>query len=93
MRVLHAANTGSRDVLGVLGTDYSRTYLEAKGLQGRELDETIDSARRVIVGRIEDNPSNFTDAEQRYARLVKSAGDMRAAIGAIGFSLRSVGSV
>jgi len=94
LRVIEVANTGSRDVLGVLlGSDYGRSYLESKGLRGRELDETITSARRVVVERINNNPTKFTESERRYARLYRSAGEMNAAIGAISFSLRSVGRV
>jgi hypothetical protein len=91
LRVAKLATDGSRDALAALGSDYGRALLESKGLEGRYLDETLASAKRVIVEHALANPGRHTEAELKSAAIYRSAGEFNAAIAAADFAVRHEG--
>jgi hypothetical protein len=79
-RVAQLAERGSREAIGVLNSSYGRAALEAKGLQGRELDETLASARLAIAQTATENSGRHTASELTASQLLKSAGDLDGAV-------------
>jgi hypothetical protein len=86
-RVAQLAERGSRDAIGALNSPYGRALLETRGLQGRELDETLNSARLVVAQSAPDNAGRHTESELAAAQLLKSAGDLEGAVIASSFAL------
>jgi hypothetical protein len=91
LRVAQVASTGSRDAVSVLGSDYGRALLSTKGLEGRDLEAALDSAKRIIVESALDNPGRHTEAELKAAQLYHATGELDAAVGAASFALGSQG--
>jgi hypothetical protein len=86
-RVAQLAERGSRDAISVLNSPYGRSLLETKGLEGRDLDETLASARLVVAQTAVDNPGRHTEPELTAAQLLKSTSDLEGAIVASSFAL------
>ncbi len=87
VRVAQLAERGSRDAIGALNSSYGRALLESKGLEGRELDETLASARLVVAQTATDNTGRHTESELAAAQLLKAASDLDGAIMASSFAL------
>lgn len=86
-RVAQLAEGGSRDAIGVLNSPYGRALLETKGLHGRDLDDTLASARLVVAQTATDNSGRHTAGELAAARLLTSASDLEGAVVASSFAL------
>ena len=78
-----------RDAVAALGSDYARALLSAWGLEGRYLDETLASAKRVIAESAADHPGRHTEAELKSAAIYRAAGELDAAVGAADFAVRA----
>jgi hypothetical protein len=92
MAAIHrVAERGSRDAVAALGSDFGRALIESRGLVGRDLDDALSSARKVIVETAETNKARHTPAELRAARLWKSVGELDAATAAASFALGTAG--
>ncbi len=92
LRVAKLAEDGSRDSLGVLNSSYGRTLLSARGMEGRDLEDALSSARRIIAeSALEHGEARHTPSEIRAAKLYRSAADLEAVIGAASFALAHMG--
>lgn len=78
-RVAQLAERGSRDAISILNSPYGRAALEAKGLQGRDLDETLASAR-LAVAQTATESGRHTAGELAAAQLLKSASDLEGSV-------------
>jgi hypothetical protein len=91
MRVAKLAESGSRDALGALNSSFGRALLETRGLAGRDLDDTLASAQRIIVQSAADNPGRHSEAELKAAALYVATGELDGAVGAASFALSAQG--
>jgi hypothetical protein len=91
LRIANIAASGSRDALGALNSDYGRALLRSRGMEGRDLDEALTSARRVIAETALENPGRHSEKELAAARLYRSTGELANAVAASSFYLGHIG--
>jgi hypothetical protein len=84
---LGIARSGSREALAVmLRSPFGRSLLEARGLRGRELEQTLSSARTIAAERTLDEGA--TERERAAAAALKRLGEFSSVRGAASIGRR-----
>jgi hypothetical protein len=81
-RVMRIAQTGSRDATAVLFSDFGRSMLETRGLQGRDLEETLTAGRGLAAVSAPERKGSTTEeiaASRAYSSVEKLAAAITAA--------------
>jgi len=90
-RVAEIASSGSRDSVSVLNSSFGAALLKHRGLEGQDLSDTLDSAKRIVVESAATQPERYTEAELSSAQLYNSLGELDAAVAATSFALGHLG--